>query len=433
MSSLARPRALAARAALVVLPFAVAGLAAGFGGCSDLVADSPDSGFGGAGDDGAGGDQIFDASPIFLDDASDGASSADGGAEASGDDAGADAGDGAPAPVSCADELEAGFGPYNDLQCTGLYANFATKTLAPGVQLFDPGIHLWSDGASKLRWIYLPPGQKIDTSNMNEWSFPIGTKVWKEFQISGHRIETRYFWKRGTNDWVRGTYVWSTDETSAVYTSQGVTNVNGTTYTVPTIDQCDTCHAGRIEHLLGFEAVSLSQPSSSGLNMAQLVAQGLLTNNPTSTLAIPDDGTGKGAKAIGWLHANCGTACHNNGPSSFAGATGLWMRLEVQPDGTLGDFFHTNTYRTAVNVQPLLAPYASEGWKRILPNDTFLPNDAGTETAEGLSLIPFRDGKRNESGLQMPPIGSNIPDLADVAMVRDWITNGNFPAGTFPP
>jgi hypothetical protein len=328
----------------------------------------------------------------------------------------ADASDGAVV-VDCAAE-DAGFGAPNDLACTGLYSDFATRTIAAANRAFDPGLHLWSDGAEKARWIYLPPGQKIDTTDMNEWRMPVGTRAWKEFKISGHRVETRMFWKRGTNDWVRATYRWSDDETQATSLEVGDTNVGGTTYTIPTIQQCDTCHAGRIDHLLGFEAVSLSQPTATGMTVQVLAAQSLLTTNPTSSLAIPNDSTGKAAGALGWMHANCGTACHNGSPGSFAGATALWLRLDVQADGTLGALKDTNTWKTAVGVTPDLEPFRGRGWKRITPNDPFV--------GDGLSLLPYRDGKRNETGIQMPPIATSIPDLANDAMVKDWIKNGNF-------
>jgi hypothetical protein len=71
-----------------------------------------------------------------------------------------------------------------------------------------------------------------------------------------------------------------------------------------------------------------------------------------------------------------------------------------------------------VGVTPDLEPFRGRGWKRITPNDPFV--------GDGLSLLPYRDGKRNETGIQMPPIATSIPDLANDAMVKDWIKNGNF-------
>ena len=64
---------------------------------------------------------------------------------------------------------------------TGLYADLRADALAPGVLPYRPQFELWSDGASKRRWISLPPGTRIDTSDMDSWQFPEGTKLWKEF------------------------------------------------------------------------------------------------------------------------------------------------------------------------------------------------------------------------------------------------------------
>jgi hypothetical protein len=44
------------------------------------------------------------------------------------------------------------------LSQTGLYADIASDTMAPGVVPFTPQFELWSDGAVKRRWMQLPPG-----------------------------------------------------------------------------------------------------------------------------------------------------------------------------------------------------------------------------------------------------------------------------------
>lgn len=67
----------------------------------------------------------------------------------------------------------------------GLYANTATKTLAPYVQAFSPKYPLWSDASVKNRWAYVPTCATIDTTNMDSWSFPVGTRFWKEFIVAG--------------------------------------------------------------------------------------------------------------------------------------------------------------------------------------------------------------------------------------------------------
>src|SRR3954468_10090688 len=53
---------------------------------------------------------------------------------------------------------------------TGLYTDIATGELAPGVLLFTPRFPLWSDGSEKQRWLLLPNGTQIDTSNMDDWA-----------------------------------------------------------------------------------------------------------------------------------------------------------------------------------------------------------------------------------------------------------------------
>ena len=51
-------------------------------------------------------------------------------------------------------------GEATELRCTGLYSDWATKTVAPDALEYDPGLHLWSDDAVKTRWIHLPAAAK---------------------------------------------------------------------------------------------------------------------------------------------------------------------------------------------------------------------------------------------------------------------------------
>jgi hypothetical protein len=370
-------------------------------GCNDLIVPGPDSGSAAAAQGVSGGGAELDAG-------------------------------------GCID-TDAAFGAPADLRCTGLYA--AAKdggtldpsasdggVIAASVEAYDPGLTLWNDGASEKRWVSLPvgAGKTIDTSDMNEWVFPPGTRFWQEISLSGHRVETRYLWKRGENDWVRATYEWATDTGPAIFLAAGKANAGGSSYEIPSLDQCDTCHGGRADRVLGFEAVSLSTSMAKGLTMSALVSRGILSAPPSGTLQIPDDGTGLAAPALGWLHANCGTSCHNGSPGATASETGLLLRLEVlsqRGTQTLGALTDTNTFQTAVNVPANLAPYGGLGWRRITPNDPFTVIDG----EEGTSLLPLMAEKRNDATLQMPPIATHVPDEADVAALRAWIQNGSFP------
>src|SRR4051794_6171456 len=172
-----------------------------------------------------------------------------------------------------------------ELRCTGLYSDWATKTVASGVRQYDPGLHLWSDGANKTRWIYLPPGTKIDTSDMNEWMFPPGTRVWKEFVVGGVRLETRLIWKRPSGAWYFTVYRWSADgASSATELTTAEAAADATASDTPPKSAFYACHNGRLDAGLGFEGVALPTPQASGVTMAPLTAGNFLTAPPTSPL-----------------------------------------------------------------------------------------------------------------------------------------------------
>jgi hypothetical protein len=202
---------------------------------------------------------------------------------------------------------------------------------------------------------------------------------------------------------VRVTYAWSQDQSTATELTAGRTNVWGTTYEIPSQDDCTLCHQGRLDGVLGFEAIGLSTPSATGETMTRLIADALITNAPASPLVIPGNATE--VAALGWLHANCGNACHNASNYALAKNTGLHMRLNAAQLGTVTG---TDTYTTAVNVASTFQPTPDAGFFRIKPADV------------AHSCIPYRDGSRVPSE-QMPPIATHIVDDAGLQLVDDWI------------
>lgn len=205
------------------------------------------------------------------------------------------------APVVCGPATE---DPPNDLACTGLYADFDAKTVAKTARPYAPAVSFWSDGYEKARWIELPDGQAIDASDMDDWKFPAGTKVWKEFSAHGRRIETRLLWKVNADRWVLAAYVWSEDGTSATRGEGKDLTIDGTPYHVPTGNECNDCHKGRRDVLLGFEALSLAQASATGVTLATLAQESRIAPPPSKTAITLDPG-------VAVLHVNCGVSCHN--------------------------------------------------------------------------------------------------------------------------
>jgi len=299
--------------------------------------------------------------------------------------------------------------PPSSLECTGLYADFATKQVAPEALAYTPATPLWSDGAQKSRWMLLPAGTQIDISNPNEWTFPVGTKFFKEFRIDGKRVETRLFQKVKTNFWDYATYAWNADDSAATINFGGPVPVGdgGATWTIPSNDQCDECHQGRQDRILGFEQVGLGLMGAQGATLAVLTEMGLLTPPPASTsLTIGDDGTGLDSLAMGWLHVNCGVTCHNSNPTAAGYGAGMLLRLDpTQLDGSPPSAATWDILKTTINVACVSGSVA--GQPRILPGDA---QD---------SVIHQLIDERGQ--LQMPPIASLLVDTPDVAVVAAWI------------
>jgi hypothetical protein len=301
----------------------------------------------------------------------------------------------------------------DDLACTGLYSDWATKTIASDAVAYTPGLVFWSDGAIKSRWLHLPAGATIDTTDMDNWVFPVGTKVWKQFALAGQIVETRLIWKTSSSLWTYLDYLWSVDGSSARRLDDGQTNVNGTTYEIPSTSVCQQCHAGRADVVLGIDLLGTGVSGAQGVTLAGLAGSGKLSNPPAqTTIAIPEDSTQKAAAALGWLHVNCGSSCHN--VRGGAAATQLYMKLLAgqlyPPDGGPGPVDALNTYTTAVNVTAKSMPNGVS-FKRIVPGDA------------AHSLVPLMALSRDvDSGFQpMPPLVSHIPDAVGEAPLSAWI------------
>ena len=58
-----------------------------------------------------------------------------------------------------------GVAPPPFLRDTRLYSDFTSRTIDPRNMSYSPQCPLWSDGAAKRRWIFLPAGASIDTAD----------------------------------------------------------------------------------------------------------------------------------------------------------------------------------------------------------------------------------------------------------------------------
>jgi hypothetical protein len=322
----------------------------------------------------------------------------------------------AASDVPCLDTLASTPTAPASLAETGLHAEVAAHAVAAHAEAYTPSYPLWSDDAAKSRWMYLPECAQIDTSDMDEWDFPVGARAWKEFALDGKRLETRlvHRYGPGANDFLYATYAWNDDESEAVLVTGGVEDARGTEHDVPPASACGSCHGdvpgtgGTPARYLGFSAIQLSH-AGPGLTMATLSAGGALTHPAPAGFAVP--GTPVERDALGYLHANCGN-CHND---TANGLTYLGMDMRVSTtDVVVGT---TGVYTDVVN-QPVLFYAGPSCTHRVAGMDV------------GDSCLHFRMSERGSDSTpnpnQMPPLASDLADTTALAAIEAWI-------GTLPP
>lgn len=293
-------------------------------------------------------------------------------------------------------------GPPRWLSETSLFAEDGTS-LGPGVEPFEPRFPLWTDGAGKRRWIYLPPGAVIDTSDPDRWEFPPGTRLWKEFTRDDVRVETRLLERRPDGSWWMVAYQWNEEQMDAEARPEGVQNASGTDHDIPSTEDCRTCHAQSKARVLGFGFLQLAHDGD-GVTLAQLLDEGKLSEPLESMPEIP--GSEEEQKLLGALHANCGH-CHQPGSRvSLRTPLELWLPL-----GEYAGIEDTPFSRTTVDKAVTLPADSPEG--------TTVHIDPGSPDTSALFLRASSRGTE----YQMPPLGTELADPDFVELLEAWITS----------
>jgi len=308
-----------------------------------------------------------------------------------------------------------------ELGLTGLYTDFASKTVDPVNLSYSPQYPLWSDGAAKRRWVHLPKGAAIDASDPDVWDFPAGTKAWKEFLFHGHRVETRLIERLASGEWRFASYAWNADESRATLVpAAGLRDVAeiqpGIRHDIPGVLDCEACHVNQRTELLGFSALQLSpdrdpaaphaEPRAPGMaDLKTLIDRGLIRSFPRAWADRPlrvEAGSATARAAVGYLHANCGN-CHNRGGS--ADVLILLLRHSVA-EGVSGE-------------PALVTGLNKIGGFRIpgtAPGETYLIRRGDP----ACSAVLFRMSSRDPL-YQMPPLATKLADAEAVDLVRRWI------------
>lgn len=293
----------------------------------------------------------------------------------------------------------------------GFFADAPAQAPRAGVVPYRLNTPLWSDGADKLRFVYVPAGKQAKATAPGEngglLDLPVGSALIKTFAFTEngkrHLIETRLLLHRA-DGWVALPYLWNAEQTEARLALAGarvpVTTPAGAriSYRVPNKNQCKECHAlnGAVVPI-GPKARNLSQSW-----LESFVQGGRLDRMPAGASALPlweERANGPVvAAARAYLDVNC-AHCHRAGAS--ASNSGLDLRWEQANRASLG-----------VMKRPVAAGRgAGQLLFDIVPGK---PDE---------SILAHRMAS-TEPGVAMPELGKDSVDAEGVALVRRWIAEG---------
>lgn len=291
-------------------------------------------------------------------------------------------------------------GPPARLADTGCFQGATPEPIAAAVP-FTVNAELWSDGASKRRWMVLPDNTTISVGADGDWQFPIGSVLIKEFAIGMRLLETRLLVRHDDGDWAGYTYVWNAAQTEATLASAAQDldpGDGGALWAVPSRGECLSCHTTGKGRALGPETRQLNRafdyPSGRRANqLATLAHLGLLDAafaDPRAHGAFPQPGNDTvavEARARAYLHANC-SHCHP-GPGA-------------KPDFRFDTSFADMTI-------------CGEGPTSPVPGGTqlFVPGDAST------SILNLR--MKDLGAARMPRLASRRLDDAGISLMDAWV------------
>lgn len=264
----------------------------------------------------------------------------------------------------------------------------------------------WSDGADKDRWLGLPDGTTITRAGDDDWEFPTGTVIVKNFRLDDALVETRHLMRHPDGSWAGYTYEWNDQQTAATRVRGGKTvSIAGQDYIFPSEGQCMECHTSAAGFSLGLETAQLNRdftyPSTQRTaNQLETLDHIIMFASPLPgpasglpVMARPDDSSASlEARARAYLHTNC-SQCHRPG-----GPAPSTMDLRYATDLQDTD---------ACDVQPQQGDLGIGNARLIAPGDA------------SRSLVVVRANRRDSNG--MPPLGSSLVDDAGVALLTSWI------------
>jgi len=327
---------------------------------------------------------------------------------------------------------------------TGLFADVKELRPAPGLIPYSVNAPLWSDGASKERYLAIPGDGRIEFDAVAfpespqgagpfGWKFPDGTVLVKTFFLemekgnpaTSRRLETRILHHErlvGTEEvgdqyWRGYTYLWDEDQTDAILLEDA--RGRDRTYTIrdrglpggerrqtwhfPSRTECSLCHTMPAKFVLGVNTLQMNKDHDyNGVVDNQIRTWehlGLFTKPlPAPPERLPrladpqDQRQSLDRRARAYLHANC-AQCHR----AFGGGNAefqLIYTLDLAASGT-------------IRAHPAQGDLGIPDARIIAPGDP------------RRSLIYHRMSVLGPG--RMPPLASSVVDQEAVELIRDWI------------
>jgi len=310
---------------------------------------------------------------------------------------------------------------------TKLFAN--TAKLIPSAALipYDVNSPLWSDGASKSRWLAIPSGKRIGFTGVGEWSFPDGSVFVKHFDlakvgadgktVSSTRLETRVLVRDAAGYVYGASYRWRMDNSDAdlvevgqnasIVVAAGLKGKPDKTqnWFFPGRQDCLTCHTRASGGVLGVNTRQLNRTyryKDSGVTDNQLhtlSTLGLFDHPPADAalldrlVSYDDLDEPIEARARSYLDANC-SHCHR--PS---GVHAFWdARYETALDeaGIINGTVNNNLGQSDAKV--------------VVPRDW-------------TRSILFKRISVAGQPHSMPPLAKQRVDKTGIGLIAEWIAS----------
>lgn len=297
-----------------------------------------------------------------------------------------------------------------------------------GVVPYDLNTPLFSDYASKHRFIWMPEGASATYNGEDVFEFPEGTIISKSFAFPDEKnpgkqrlIETRLL-VRGKEKWFALPYVWNEAQTEAkleiaaspVQIAFRIPDgkdpegqLHKINYSIPNANECAQCHnRSKVLMPIGPKARNLNRDfayaDGTANQLAYLTKIGYLKGAPPPEQSpkVPvwnDPATGSlEARARAYLDNNC-AHCHN--PAGVAGYTGSWL-----------SFNETDLRRLGFFKPPNSAGYTGGRNFDIVPG----------KPADSIMIYRMESTRPKE---MMPEIGRAMVHREGINLVREWLAS----------